>query len=151
MHRLHGRKSSPRCPVLRRWCPSAVHNSHAGRCCGSFFFNDTATTEIYTLSLHDALPISVGDGNGGWKPYNPPPKPPAGPTGVSVGDGNGGWKPYNPPPKPPAGPTGISVGDGNGGWKPYIPPPKPPIGASAFDPSTGRTTTSTRNADGSHT
>src|SRR5690348_17546891 len=27
-----------------------------------FFFNDTATTEIYTLSLHDALPISlVGD------------------------------------------------------------------------------------------
>src|SRR2546430_16805121 len=26
-----------------------------------FFFNDTATTEIYTLSLHDALPISDGD------------------------------------------------------------------------------------------
>src|SRR5690348_17469165 len=26
----------------------------------SFFFNDTATTEIYTLSLHDALPISHG-------------------------------------------------------------------------------------------
>src|SRR5438874_10731699 len=26
-----------------------------------FFFNDTATTEIYTLSLHDALPISVDD------------------------------------------------------------------------------------------
>src|SRR6266576_6501105 len=26
-----------------------------------FFFNDTATTEIYTLSLHDALPISVGE------------------------------------------------------------------------------------------
>src|SRR2546426_750346 len=25
---------------------------------GTFFFNDTATTEIYTLSLHDALPIS---------------------------------------------------------------------------------------------
>src|SRR3712207_4571532 len=25
---------------------------------GSFFFNDTATTEIYTLSLHDALPIT---------------------------------------------------------------------------------------------
>src|SRR3712207_6912439 len=34
-----------------------------------FFFNDTATTEIYTLSLHDALPISgtgrVGVGEGG--------------------------------------------------------------------------------------
>src|SRR5574340_1840544 len=27
-------------------------------CC--FFFNDTATTEIYTLSLHDALPIWSG-------------------------------------------------------------------------------------------
>src|SRR5947208_8007875 len=32
-----------------------------------FFFNDTATTEIYTLSLHDALPISGArpDGRGG--------------------------------------------------------------------------------------
>src|SRR6266403_1956835 len=29
-----------------------------------FFFNDTATTEIYTLSLHDALPIS-------WLPEGP--------------------------------------------------------------------------------
>src|SRR6202000_3573594 len=27
--------------------------------CCFFFFNDTATTEIYTLSLHDALPISA--------------------------------------------------------------------------------------------
>src|SRR2546430_7441840 len=27
--------------------------------CTFFFFNDTATTEIYTLSLHDALPISA--------------------------------------------------------------------------------------------
>src|SRR2546422_9967394 len=27
-----------------------------------FFFNDTATTEIYTLSLHDALPISLAFG-----------------------------------------------------------------------------------------
>src|SRR2546430_12324367 len=40
----------------------------AARCCvcgcphsraSLFFFNDTATTEIYTLSLHDALPISA--------------------------------------------------------------------------------------------
>src|SRR3712207_900963 len=30
-----------------------------------FFFNDTATTEIYTLSLHDALPIFVGRSNVG--------------------------------------------------------------------------------------
>src|SRR6266498_5730817 len=29
-----------------------------------FFFNDTATTEIYTLSLHDALPIYVSRANG---------------------------------------------------------------------------------------
>src|SRR2546429_2832736 len=29
-----------------------------------FFFNDTATTEIYTLSLHDALPISSA-----FRPY----------------------------------------------------------------------------------
>src|SRR3712207_7757000 len=28
--------------------------------CVFFFFNDTATTEIYTLSLHDALPILIG-------------------------------------------------------------------------------------------
>src|SRR2546429_9424129 len=34
-----------------------------------FFFNDTATTEIYTLSLHDALPI--------FRPqFEPPPPPP---------------------------------------------------------------------------
>src|SRR3712207_7662990 len=31
--------------------------------CFFFFFNDTATTEIYTLSLHDALPISGGSGD----------------------------------------------------------------------------------------
>src|SRR2546430_8245273 len=33
--------------------------------CAFFFFNDTATTEIYTLSLHDALPISFAT------PYQP--------------------------------------------------------------------------------
>src|SRR5256885_481027 len=32
------------------------HNLSSSK--GLFFFNDTATTEIYTLSLHDALPIS---------------------------------------------------------------------------------------------
>src|ERR1035437_2961358 len=33
-----------------------------------FFFNDTATTEIYTLSLHDALPISAASRPArGWK------------------------------------------------------------------------------------
>src|SRR3712207_6864513 len=34
-----------------------VHQNHSTF---FFFFNDTATTEIYTLSLHDALPISAG-------------------------------------------------------------------------------------------
>src|SRR5256885_2999322 len=34
-----------------------------------FFFNDTATTEIYTLSLHDALPISSTSFR--WKPSVP--------------------------------------------------------------------------------
>src|SRR6202011_6416846 len=33
-----------------------------------FFFNDTATTEIYTLSLHDALPIS-GRGRRGRRAF----------------------------------------------------------------------------------
>src|SRR6476661_11019688 len=44
-----------------------VRSVIVGFCCclapcyfrGFFFFNDTATTEIYTLSLHDALPIST--------------------------------------------------------------------------------------------
>src|SRR5216683_7609928 len=31
-----------------------------------FFFNDTATTEIYTLSLHDALPISGSPASPSW-------------------------------------------------------------------------------------
>src|SRR2546430_8446398 len=41
---------------------SAIRISHicidCQRILSFFFFNDTATTEIYTLSLHDALPIS---------------------------------------------------------------------------------------------
>src|SRR5277367_6862279 len=32
-----------------------------------FFFNDTATTEIYTLSLHDALPICRRRGPRSWR------------------------------------------------------------------------------------
>src|SRR5258705_12888151 len=46
-------------------CPSYSFASSSVACFVSlpfmrffFFFNDTATTEIYTLSLHDALPIS---------------------------------------------------------------------------------------------
>src|SRR5258708_37712609 len=40
-------------------------------CYSFFFFNDTATTEIYTLSLHDALPISPR-----WFPSDPSPSRP---------------------------------------------------------------------------
>src|SRR4029434_5282583 len=35
----------------------ALTNAYESLFCYFFFFNDTATTEIYTLSLHDALPI----------------------------------------------------------------------------------------------
>src|SRR3712207_1744045 len=35
-----------------------LNSSHANISYAVFLFNDTATTEIYTLSLHDALPIS---------------------------------------------------------------------------------------------
>src|SRR3712207_7267000 len=38
-----------------------------------FFFNDTATTEIYTLSLHDALPIWRGRRLGDPRPRGPAP------------------------------------------------------------------------------
>src|SRR3989338_5319123 len=37
-----------------------LNSSHSSISYALFFFNDTATTEIYTLSLHDALPISLG-------------------------------------------------------------------------------------------
>src|SRR6266480_7826150 len=46
-----------------------------------FFFNDTATTEIYTLSLHDALPFwwarpaAPGRPDGRHRPGSPSPSP----------------------------------------------------------------------------
>src|SRR5690349_24154587 len=40
--------------------------------CDSFFFNDTATTEIYTLSLHDALPIFEALSFGGMTTFLTP-------------------------------------------------------------------------------
>src|SRR5687768_17930522 len=39
---------------------AVVPRRRVSSCSTCFFFYDTATTEIYTLSLHDALPISVG-------------------------------------------------------------------------------------------
>src|SRR5437588_2230606 len=44
-----------------------------------FFFNDTATTEIYTLSLHDALPISDPSRQTRTGAGSPPAWPPAPP------------------------------------------------------------------------
>src|SRR5438132_7999273 len=59
-----------------------------------FFFTDTATTEIYTLSLHDALPISrlpaglerLAPGGVGRPPPGPRHRPPAGVAGRPRGD-----------------------------------------------------------------
>src|SRR5690606_41802939 len=42
----------------------------------SFLFNDPATTEIYTLSLHDALPISPAALRAAFRPGGGPPAPP---------------------------------------------------------------------------
>src|SRR3712207_9394729 len=46
-------------------------------CLSFFFFNDTATTEIYTLSLHDALPIS---------PSRPPCRSPGRPSRLAAAE-----------------------------------------------------------------
>src|SRR6266403_259030 len=51
---------------LRRVTSSMCMDSQDSQDGSLFFFNDTATTEIYTLSLHDALPFfnSNSDGSG---------------------------------------------------------------------------------------
>src|SRR2546427_216469 len=67
---LEKKKQPPLLPRCSWWfpflasrvrCTSHLHyqliNSPSFRQTHLFFFNDTATTEIYTLSLHDALPI----------------------------------------------------------------------------------------------
>src|SRR6185312_8506343 len=57
LRRAHRRRPSVE---LRRLSARAERRGRARACArGIFFFNDTATTEIYTLSLHDALPIST--------------------------------------------------------------------------------------------
>src|SRR5450830_1258915 len=50
---------APGCPLRRRPRLHSPRRSGSARTPSRrfFFFNDTATTEIYTLSLHDALPI----------------------------------------------------------------------------------------------
>src|SRR4029434_4710652 len=53
-HTLAAHLHSTDAPAART--PAAPRSAYTATRC-SFFFNDTATTEIYTLSLHDALPI----------------------------------------------------------------------------------------------
>src|SRR3712207_9349233 len=55
--------------------------------CGLLFFNDTATTEIYTLSLHDALPIcrSRSRRPGRTRTEPPVPRPQAGTASAAPG------------------------------------------------------------------
>src|SRR6266480_4738110 len=56
---LEKKKNDPQ-PACDRLCPPPhAHYCQRDLILYFFFFNDTATTEIYTLSLHDALPISV--------------------------------------------------------------------------------------------
>src|SRR6267142_2845721 len=52
--KTHFSRRTPRQPPLH------PRKTPLGQARTSFFFNDTATTEIYTLSLHDALPIFAG-------------------------------------------------------------------------------------------
>src|SRR3954463_5309365 len=71
-----GRQVAPIACRPPTWRASRAHTLSPSRrglgrhapCC--FFFNDTATTEIYTLSLHDALPICCGRPSParGWGP-----------------------------------------------------------------------------------
>src|SRR5205814_10531271 len=55
---------------VRGAAPISGHGLVAGSVSRSFFFNDTAPTEIYTLSLHDALPISWGCGPSSVSTWN---------------------------------------------------------------------------------
>src|SRR5256885_4664794 len=62
-------------------CPLLTHNRRPPLESSSFFFfNDTATTEIYTLSLHDALPIwttKASQASAQWSADGGVPRPPA--------------------------------------------------------------------------
>src|SRR5215208_313902 len=71
-HAEHRQPASP----LRDRKSTRLNSSHVAKSYAVFclkkkkirlvlFFNDTATTEIYTLSLHDALPISSGSASSG--------------------------------------------------------------------------------------
>src|SRR3712207_6425097 len=56
-HHKHSGGDNPSGKVCKERKSTSLNSSHAKKSYDVFFFNDTATTEIYTLSLHDALPI----------------------------------------------------------------------------------------------
>src|SRR2546430_11846504 len=106
-----------------------------------FFFNDTATTEIYTLSLHDALPISLpphgrrprSAARGPCPPLHRRTRDRGGRHGARLPGGrtpsaaqSGGGKEETPRPRAP-GPPPASPG---GGGHPPPPPPPPPCAFS---------------------
>src|SRR3990167_5455567 len=57
---IHARVVDQSLPTHRSEEHTSELQSQSNLLCCLFFFNDPATTEIYTLSLHDALPISCG-------------------------------------------------------------------------------------------
>src|SRR5207342_2334420 len=71
------RSTRARCTRGRTFVPILIPRSLPRvdlTCYSVFFFNDTPTTEIYTLSLHDALPIlhlTVGTSLGRWRVSRP--------------------------------------------------------------------------------
>src|SRR2546427_12381524 len=100
-----------------------------------FFFNDTATTEIYTLSLHDALPIS-------WAPATAPRSPSSWHSAAWRRPGRTGARcvhrhaarrgapppPSRPPPPGPPPPPPAQGPQGNRGPRGRGPRPPPPAG-----------------------
>src|SRR2546422_2033793 len=88
-----------------------------------FFFNDTATTEIYTLSLHDALPIFHGNEGAALELHGRAERPTGGGDAL-VGDeagGDGGGKGKLGP-----GGAGEGLGLRGGGAERDGGPPRPP-------------------------
>src|SRR2546430_16674564 len=67
----------------------ALSHLRTGTCSFFFFFNDTATTEIYTLSLHDALPIYAPAGQVGARLDRRPRVGGHSPRARSAGDARG--------------------------------------------------------------
>src|SRR6266567_2072397 len=70
-------------PETASSCVTALPSPRTAGTSARFFFNDTATTEIYTLSLHDALPTS------------PRSKPTSSRTTCSSSTRSTAWRPWS--------------------------------------------------------